>query len=102
MSMKLIILMCLTSFLFSCANYPKNEEDVVGRYNALSEADTNFFFQFNSDNTFLQVLRDKNGVVKQINGEWRLINEKGVIYLNNWINLDAKGHLHQLVRVGHC
>lgn len=96
MNRKLNIHVLFLCVLLSCSHYPDNDENVIGQYNSLSHADSNFFFQFNRDNTFLEVIIDDQGVIKKVKGEWHLLDKKGHLYLSNWIEVDSKGHFKSI------
>lgn len=75
-------------YLFSCANFPQPNEDVIGIYYSLSDKKYDYYFEIYSNKTFHQVLKNNDQVIESIFGTWRLIDKKGTLYLSRWIELD--------------
>jgi hypothetical protein len=74
----------------SCANYPKSNKEVVGKYISCYEKKEKDYLFFKPDLTYEHVLLNEDfSVLRKETGQWHLIHgERRSLIVTNWIEFN--------------
>jgi hypothetical protein len=79
--LRLLSLLCITSFLVAGCSQRPREEELVGRWHSGCSIDICTITTLNSDHTFSQKFDDKNITDDSFAGSWRLEGDELVLHV---------------------